>query len=182
MVRYAMVIDSEKCLNCKACLVACTAENKVPLGQHRNNLTETLIGTYPEISMKIEPGQCHHCDNAPCVRVCPTGASFINEHGGGFVMIDKEKCIGCRYCMLACPYDARSYNEETGVVDKCTFCFHRLAEGVEPACVETCPTKVRVFGDINESTSDAAKLMRQHSTEQKKLEAGTGPNLYYIID
>jgi len=96
-------------------------------------------------------------------------------------MVDFDKCIGCRYCMLACPYDARYFDEETGVVSKCTFCIHRIPQGKQPACVETCPTKVRTFGDRDDPESEVSRLKRLHDTEQKKTEAGTGPNLFYII-
>ena len=132
MSRYAMVIDSARCVDCRACMVACTAENDVPVGKHRNWVTTKLKGEYPQLSMRMEPGQCHHCDDPPCVRVCPTEASFISDYGG-IVEVDKRTCIGCRYCMMACPYDARYYDEERGVVDKCTFCFHRVSHGEIPA-------------------------------------------------
>ena len=181
MSRYAMVLEPALCIDCKACMVACTAENDVPLGDHRNWVSSELKGSYPELSLHIEPGQCMHCDDPPCVRVCPTGASFISDHGG-IVKVDADKCIGCRYCVLACPYGARFPNEELGIVDKCTFCDHRLAAGREPACVETCPTDVRVFGDLDDPDSEVSRLLRTRVTVVKKKEAGTRPNLYYITD
>jgi tetrathionate reductase subunit B len=180
MSRYAMVIDPKRCIDCKACMVACTAENRVPVGQHRNWVRSELSGRFPELSLRIEPGQCMHCDNPPCVRVCPTGASYISRFDG-IVKIDPDSCIGCRYCMQACPYDARSFDEQRGIVDKCTFCAHRVAAGLQPACVETCPTKTRVFGDLEDPDSEVSRLLRTHAVEQKKTEAGTGPNLYYIV-
>jgi Fe-S-cluster-containing dehydrogenase component len=131
--------------------------------------------------MRIEPEQCHHCDNPPCVRVCPSGASYTDEEGG-IVSVNPRKCIGCRYCILACPYGARYFDDEQGVVDKCTFCRHRLGRGQEPACVETCPTKVRTFGDLNDPQSEVSRLLRTRTTGKKKVQAGTGPNLRYIID
>jgi len=181
MTRYAMVLSTKDCIDCKACMVACTAENGVPLGKHRNWVTSKIQGTFPQMAMQIEPGQCMHCDNPPCVRVCPTGASYINKDAGGIVSVAPELCIGCRYCMVACPYDARYFNEETGVVDKCTFCLHRVVQGKEPACVETCPTKVRVFGDLDDPQSEVSQLLRTRPTEVKKAEAGTHPNLHYIV-
>jgi tetrathionate reductase subunit B len=181
MSRFAMVINAKLCVDCKACVVACTAENGVPVGKHRNWVESELKGTYPELSMRFEPGQCMHCDDPPCVRVCPTDASYITGMGG-IVAVDPDKCIGCRYCMQACPYDARYFDEDRGVVDKCTFCYHRLAEGLEPACVETCPTRARVFGDLDDPDSEVSRLLRTRTTERKRPEAGTGPNLYYIID
>lgn len=181
MKRYGMVIEPKRCIDCKACMVACTAENGVPIGEHRNWVGAKLQGSFPELSMRIEPEQCHHCDNPPCVRVCPTGASYINEDGG-IVKVNPRKCIGCKYCILACPYGARYFNDEQGVVDKCTFCNHRLSRGQEPACVETCPTKVRTFGDFNDPQSEVSSLLRTRPTGKKKVQAGTGPNLRYIID
>lgn len=182
MTRFAMVLNAKRCVDCKACSVACTAENRVPIGKHRNWIDRETRGRFPEVSMHIEPSQCQHCDNPPCVRVCPTGASHVREASGGIVMVDPERCIGCRYCMLACPYDARYFDEETGVVSKCTFCIHRIPQGKEPACVETCPTKVRTFGDLDDPDSEVSRLKRLHETQKRKTEAGTGPNLYYIIE
>ena len=181
MSRFAMVLDPARCVDCKACMVACTAENDVKIGLHRNWVKSELKGSFPELSMQIVPGRCMHCDDPPCVRVCPTGASYINDVGG-IIEVDNDKCIGCRYCMLACPYDARYFDEDAGVVDKCTFCSHRLAVGKEPACVETCPTKVRVFGDLDDPDSEVSHLMRTRNTEKKLAHAGTSPNLNYITD
>ena len=181
MSRYAMVVDPSLCVDCKACMVACTVENGVPLGKHRNWVEAGVQGSYPELTMRIEPGQCMHCDDPPCVRVCPTGASYISDQGG-IVKVDPKKCIGCRYCVQACPYGARFPNEELGIVDKCTFCDHRVVAGQEPACVETCPTKVRVFGDLEDPDSEVSRLLRTRPTELKKEQAGTRPNVFYVID
>lgn len=179
-MRYGMVIEASRCMDCRACMIACTAENDVPIGKHRNWVTSTERGRFPELSMRIEPEQCHHCDDAPCVRCCPTGASYI-DRPGGIVLVDETKCIGCRYCMQACPYNARYFDEDEGVVGKCTFCFHRIAEGRSPACVETCPTKVRTFGDFDDPKSEVSHLLRTRTTEVKKSQAGTSPNLRYVI-
>lgn len=180
MARYGMVIEAARCIDCRACMVACTAENRVPLGKHRNWVDTVERGRFPELSLRIEPEQCHHCDNPPCVRSCPTGASYVSKPGG-IVLVDPNKCIGCRYCMQACPYDARYFDEEEGIVGKCTFCIQRIAIGKQPACVETCPTKVRTFGDFDDPESEVSRLMRTNTTEQKKRQAGTGPNLRYIV-
>ena len=180
MTRYAMVVDSKRCVDCRACMVACTAENHVPTGKHRNWVDVEEGGVFPELHLRIEPGQCMHCDDPPCVRVCPTGASRVTDIG--LVIVDHADCIGCRYCMMACPYGARYFDEEKGVVDKCTFCIHRVVAGREPACVETCPTNVRTFGDLDDPESEVSQLLRTRPTEQKKREAGTGPNLYYLVD
>lgn len=180
--RFAIVLDTRKCIDCKACTVACKAENDVPLGRnnYRNWVTEEeLRGVYPNLGQSFTPGQCNQCANPPCNSVCPTGATGITD--GGIVTVDRKKCIGCKYCMLACPYDARFYNEETGVIDKCTFCIQRLAVGRIPACVETCPTKVRVFGDLNDPHSEVTLLLAKNRHTVQKAELGTKPFLFYII-
>ena len=175
---YAMVVDDRACLNCKACLVACKAENAVPTGQSRNWVREDEKGVFPVVSVQMEPGQCMQCENPPCVRVCPTGASFVDD--GGLVLVNATDCIGCRYCIQACPYDARYFHEGSGTVDKCTFCRHRVDEGLEPACVTTCPTKVRVFGDLADPESEARKMLDRNRVEVRKPEAGTQPKVYYL--
>src|SRR5512140_2874801 len=142
--RYALVIDSRKCLNCKACVVACRAENGVPLQHSRNWLKEEVRGQYPKLLAVSEPEQCHHCQEPACVRAGPTGSSY--QRADGVVAINAAECVGCRYCMIACPYNARFFRQDKGVVEKCDFCVHRLERGQLPACVETCPSKVRVFG------------------------------------
>ena len=175
--KYAMYIDARSCLHCDACQVACKAENNVPVGSGRNWVREKARGIYPRVSVQMEPGQCMQCTNAPCVRVCPTGASYIDAHG--IVQVNADDCIGCRYCMEACPYDARYFHEESGTVDKCNFCVHRVSQGMEPACVVTCPTKVRVFGDLLDPRSELTEILSTHRTEFRKEEAGTSPNIYY---
>lgn len=175
--KYGMLIDTRSCLHCDACMIACKAENVVPVGNSRNWVRETEKGMYPRVSVQMEPGQCMQCTNAPCVRVCPTGASYIDDNG--IVRVNPDDCIGCRYCMEACPYNARYFHEESGTVDKCNFCAHRLAQGLEPACVVTCPTKVRVFGDLLDQQSEISQLLATLPTEVKKEEAGTSPNVFY---
>jgi tetrathionate reductase subunit B len=176
--RYVMVIDGRACLNCQACTVACKAENNVPVGDSRNWVRETEQGRYPDVSVQMEPGQCMQCANPPCVRVCPTGASYIDRDG--LVLVNPANCIGCRYCMEACPYDARYFHRESGTVDKCTFCRHRIDEGREPACVVTCPVKARVFGDANDPDSEVSRLLARNRVEVRKEEAGTSPNVFYL--
>jgi len=176
--RYIMVIDDRACLNCQACVVACKAENEVPLGHNRNWVREVEQGRYPVVSVQFEPGQCMQCENPPCVRVCPTGASYVDPDG--IVLIRAEDCIGCRYCIEACPYDARYHHEESGTVDKCTFCRHRIDQGLEPACVTTCPTRARVFGDVLDPDSEVSQLLARHRTEVRKQEAGTDPQIFYL--
>ena len=177
--RYAMVIDSKKCIDCKACVVACKAENKVPEGVFRNWINVERSGDYPKLRMTFEPEQCHHCDEPSCVRVCPTGASYQREDG--IVLVDYDACIGCKYCMIACPYEARYHHPETHTVDKCTFCVHRVDKGEVPACVETCPSKVRVFGDLNDPKSPLHQLLATRRYEVKNPQTGNGPQLYYLL-
>ena len=177
--RYALVLDSRKCINCKACVVACKAENEVPVGQFRDWINEDRQGEYPKLRMDFEPEQCHHCEHPSCVRVCPTGASW--QRKDGIVLVNYDECIGCRYCMVACPYDARYFVEETGVVDKCTLCSHRVDRGEVPACVETCPSKVRVFGDLEDPGSRIHELLATRRYRVKEPQTGNGPQLYYLL-
>lgn len=177
--RWAMVIEVKRCIDCRACMVACEVENRVPLGKHRNWVGRIgPTGTFPVLGLRFEPGNCMHCDNPPCMRVCPTGATYQREDG--LVLINPDKCIGCRYCMEACPYDARYLDPERGVADKCTFCVHRLDAGQPPACVETCIGGSRHYGDLNDPNSDVSKLLATRDHVVIYEEAGTGPALYYI--
>jgi tetrathionate reductase subunit B len=177
--RYVMVIRTEKCVRCMACTVACRAENDVPDEESRNWIMESEErGHFPNLGITFEPGQCMQCQQPHCVRVCPAGATHKNENG--IVVIDRDVCIGCRYCIQACPYDARFPNKELGVADKCDYCLHRIKAGREPACVETCPSRARVFGDLNDPNSKVSKLIAEHRTRRRKVEAGTGPRIYYI--
>ena len=177
--RFAIVIDGKRCIDCKACVVACRAENDVPLQYSRNWLDEEVRGEYPRLIGTSEPEQCHHCQDPACVRVCPTGASY--QRPDGIVAVKASECVGCRYCVVACPYEARFFREDKGVVEKCDFCAARVDRGEQPACVETCPGKVRVFGDINDPRSPLAQLLSSRQYRVKKSEAGTGPHLYYLL-
>lgn len=176
--RYGMVIDAERCIHCAACLVACKAENAVPAGHSRNRLSENEYGAFPDVRVVMAPSQCMQCDEAPCVRVCPTGASYRNEQG--IVLVDSDECIGCRYCVEACPYEARYFDRESGTVDKCTFCTARLAQGLEPACVATCPTRTRAFGDLDDPASVVARLVATARVEVALPDAGTRPKVFYL--
>jgi Fe-S-cluster-containing dehydrogenase component len=180
--RYAMVLDTRLCIDCKACTVACKTENHVPLGREnfRNWVTESALrGQYPNLGQEFTPGQCMHCGDTPCKQVCPTSATGASPDG--IITVDNKKCIGCKYCMTACPYNARYYNEEIKAVDKCTFCEHRLLIGKLPACVETCPTRVRVFGDLNDPNSEVSLLLAKNPSRVMQPEMGTKPFLFYLI-
>lgn len=174
MGQYAMIIDSNRCVSCFACRVACQLQNDLPPELSRIRFTEQEKGVFPDTRVLVLPTQCMHCDDPPCVEVCPTGASFKREDG--LVLIDYEKCIGCQYCVSACPYSARSYNPRTKTVDKCTFCAPRLAQGQGPACVEACITGARIFGKVDEEGSPVQALLKDQRTNQVK-----GTSMYYRV-
>jgi len=124
------------------------------------------------------PKMCNHCEHPACVQVCPVGATFKSEDG--VVLIDHEYCIGCRYCIQACPYGARLFIEDMGVSDKCTWCYHRITKGLQPACVEVCPTHTRVFGDLNDASSPVSKFIRENRVQVLKPESGNAPMCFYV--
>jgi tetrathionate reductase subunit B len=177
--RWGMVVEVKRCIDCRACMIACQVENRVPLDKHRNWVGHVgPTGKFPVLGLRFEPGNCMHCENPPCMRVCPTGATYQREDG--LVLVDFDKCIGCRYCIEACPYDARYLDPERGVVDKCTFCVHRLDAGQPPACVETCIGGSRHYGDLNDPDSEVSRLIATRVHVVIYEEAGTGPAFYYI--
>jgi tetrathionate reductase subunit B len=176
--RWVFVMEAERCIDCEACMISCSVENQAPLGKHRNWIDKIEKGTFPVLSTTFLPENCHHCSNPPCERVCPTGATYRREDG--LVLIDYDKCIGCKYCMMACPYDARFVNEEKHAVDKCTFCVHRLDAGLPPACVETCIGHARHYGDINDPNSEVSKLLARYPYYRLYEEAGSEPAIYYV--
>ena len=154
MPRYAIATDLNRCVGCLACSVACKAINNVPVGSFWNKTLRIgpnpldEHGAWPNVEMYFLTVQCQHCANPECVKVCPTGASHIAADGT--VQIDKEKCIGCQFCAMSCPYGVRYLNEEQRVVEKCTLCEQRIAQGELPACVAQCGGRARFFGDLDE--------------------------------
>ncbi|MCS6867431.1 MAG: 4Fe-4S dicluster domain-containing protein [Thermus sp.] len=178
MPRYAMAIDLSLCVGCAACAVACKMENEVPPGVFNLWIRERELGSYPHPVVEFRPEQCLHCENPPCVPVCPTGASYQTKEG--LVLVDPKKCIACGACIAACPYDAR-YLHPAGYVSKCTFCAHRLAQGKVPACVETCPTYCRTFGDLDDPESPVSQALRAaERVDVLRPEQGTRPKLFYL--
>ena len=172
-----MAIDTLKCVGCSDCVVACQTENNVPIGYCRDWVTEAVGGTYPQLELELRSERCNHCDDAPCVRCCPTGASQIVD--GGIVIVDATDCIGCGACIESCPYDAR-YTHPEGHVDKCTFCLHRVKDGLKPACVSVCPTRCMYFGDLDDPNSEISLILKTRTHKVLAPEAGTDPHIFYL--
>lgn len=184
--RFGMVIDLRRCIGCDACMVACKAEYDVPVGVFRTWVPYRVVGKYPTVKKQFLPRLCNHCDDPPCVRACPVGATYKVDDGG-FVLQHYDRCIGCKACMASCPYNARFMLPEhrtrsniTSVVDKCTFCYHRVVQGLVPACVQTCVGRARVFGDMNDPKSEVSQLVARHATQTLRPEQGTKPHVFYI--
>lgn len=159
--RYGMLIDLETCIGCHACTVSCKIENEVAEGNFNTWVEEWDEGEYPNVARVKLPKMCNHCIDAPCIPVCPVDATYAIE--GGAVVIDEETCIGCGACVEACPYDARYMNEETKKAGKCTFCIQRAEAGMVPACVSSCVSHARFFGDINDPESEISKKFKENN-------------------
>lgn len=199
---WGMGIDINKCIGCGRCADACKNENSVPrepfffrtwVERYRiydngptkidspngaiDGFRKPLDEKNPPIRSFFVPKICNHCDNAPCVQVCPVGATFKSPDG--VILVDKDYCIGCRYCIQACPYGARFLNPVTKTAEKCTFCYHRIVQDLKPACVEVCPTQARIFGEVKKKASPLVRFKRMNKIAVLKPALNTEPKVYY---
>ncbi|MBI5462216.1 MAG: 4Fe-4S dicluster domain-containing protein [Gammaproteobacteria bacterium] len=177
--KYVMLVDTERCVNCKACEVSCRAEWNTPLGYSRNWVSEVMaVDPNGMPTLSLLSGRCMHCDSPPCVAACPTGASYKRDDG--IVLVDRDLCTGCEFCIDPCPYNARFRDPTDGMISKCTFCQPRIDAGEEPACVHVCFTRALMFGDANDPSSEVARRLAEGTWQRLvTTEVDVGPNLYY---
>jgi Fe-S-cluster-containing dehydrogenase component/formate-dependent nitrite reductase membrane component NrfD len=178
MTKYAFVIDQRKCIGCHACTVACKAEHDVPIGVYRTWVKYIEKGEFPHSRRYFLVNRCNHCDDAPCVAICPTKALY--KRGDGIVDFDSNRCIGCKSCMQACPYDALYIDPNSHTAAKCNYCAHRTEVGLEPACVVVCPARAIVAGDMHNPETEIARIIAREPVRVRKPEQGTKPNVYYL--
>ena len=205
MPRYGMVIDLKRCYGCYACVMACKTANHTPPGVLWARLLQGEVGSYPNVVRQTLPVLCMHCDEPSCMEVCPTGAT--QKLDNGIVIVEKDKCMGCKYCIMACPYGARYSVEEwesyfpeglpltpyeeftraafeeksgVGVATKCDFCLDRISEGKNPSCVEACPANARIFGDLDDPNSEVSILIKKERGQVLNPELGNKPKVYYL--
>ena len=206
MPRYGMVIDLKRCYGCYACMMACKVKNHTPPGVFWARVLKGEEGTFPNTVRQALPILCNQCEEPSCVEVCPTGATY--QQDDGIVVVDKDKCMGCKSCLMGCPYGARysvekweSYFPEglplseyeefckqkweedsgVGVATKCDFCKDRIPKGQDPACVEACAAHARVFGDLDDPNSEVSILIKRHRGQTLNPELGNKPKVYYLM-
>jgi Fe-S-cluster-containing dehydrogenase component/formate-dependent nitrite reductase membrane component NrfD len=176
-VKWAKVIDQQRCIGCHACTTACKSENEVPLSVTRTYVKYVDVGVFPQARRAFQVTRCNQCDDAPCTAACPTSAMF--RRPDGIVDFDKSICIGCKACIAACPYDAIFINPEDHSAEKCNFCAHRLDVGLEPACVVVCPTEAILVGDLADPDSQVARIVHREPVAVRRPEKDTRPKLFY---
>jgi len=177
-MRYGFVIDQTRCIGCHACTVACKEEHQVPLGVFRTWVKYVEKGEYPHTSRHFGVMRCNHCDSAPCVTICPTKALY--RRSDGIIDFDNQRCIGCKSCMQACPYDALYIDPNSNTAAKCNFCAHRVETGLEPACVIVCPTQAILAGDLDDRSSNVSRVVATQKVSVRKPGKETKPKLYYV--
>src|SRR5690348_7902629 len=177
-MRYGFVIDQRKCIGCHACTVACKEENQVPLGVNRTWVKYIEKGTFPDTRRLFSVMRCNHCADAPCVEICPVSALFTRKDG--IVDFDNRRCIGCKSCTQACPYDAIYMHPDEDTAAKCNYCTHRVDIGLEPACVNVCPEHAIISGDMDNPNTEISRLLARETVSVRKPEKGTKPKLFYI--
>jgi Fe-S-cluster-containing dehydrogenase component/formate-dependent nitrite reductase membrane component NrfD len=177
-LRYGFVIDQDRCIGCHACTVACKDEHKVPVGVFRTWVKYIEKGSFPDTSRHFGVMRCNHCEQAPCIEICPTSALFKRDNG--IVDFDNSRCIGCKSCMQACPYDALYIDPATSTAAKCNFCAHRVEANLEPACVVVCPTQAIMTGDLDDPQSRVSRIVATGKVATRKAHKGTQPKLFYV--
>jgi Fe-S-cluster-containing dehydrogenase component/formate-dependent nitrite reductase membrane component NrfD len=177
-LRYGFIIDNRKCIGCHACTVACKTENHVAIGVNRTWVKYVEKGEFPNTRRVFQVTRCNHCEKPPCVTICPVTAMYKRKDG--IVDFNSERCIGCKACMQACPYDAIYMDPEQGTAAKCHYCAHRTEVGLEPSCVIVCPEHAIIAGDLDEPNSEIAQLRAREAVRVRKPEQNTQPKLYYI--
>ena len=197
---YAYLIDATKCIGCGMCVQACANENDVPDGYYRTWIERYVISEFGQAEIDsplggkkgfkpeeaffksnkafFVPKMCNHCRNTPCIQVCPVGASYHTQDG--VVLVDRDTCIGCAYCVQACPYGSRFINPTTHTADKCTWCYHRITKGLKNACVEACPAGARIFGDLKQRDDPVRLIIAKERIQVLQAELLTKPACYYL--
>ncbi|HZM00534.1 MAG TPA: 4Fe-4S dicluster domain-containing protein, partial [Planctomycetota bacterium] len=178
MTRLGFLIDNRRCIGCHACTVACKSEHDVPVGVNRTWVKQVETGEFPDVRRSFHVMRCNHCADSPCTTICPVSALYVR--GDGIVDFDNRRCIGCKACMQACPYDALYIDPRNQTAAKCNFCSHRVDRGLEPACVVACPEQAIVAGDLADPASLIARLVATEPVQVRCAEKGTLPSLFYI--
>ena len=178
MANYGFAIDLRKCIGCHACTIACKVEHQIPVGVNRCWVKTVEKGSFPDTRRFFFPVLCNQCEDAPCVRICPTKTLYRRRDG--IVDFNQLSCIGCRACMEACPYDQLFIDPNTHTAEKCNFCANRVENRLQPACVIVCPTECRIFGDLDDPSTEVSRIFQREAFMVRKPEKGTGPKVLYL--